>query len=61
MNNYNAVELAKRFHELYEELAPLFDYKTRRASRTEWSNVPQNNKDLMIAVCIRILEETNNA
>jgi len=54
-----AEQLAQRFHELYEELAPQFNYETRRASRTEWSNVPQNNKDLMIAVCTRILEEIN--
>lgn len=49
--------LAKRFHELYEELAPTFDYKTRRASRVEWKDVPPNNKNLMIAVCNRIIED----
>lgn len=42
--------IAKEFHRSYERLAPNFDYKTRNESRTEWENVPKNNRELMMAV-----------
>lgn len=32
----NAEQLAKKFHETYEELAPQFGYKTREASAKPW-------------------------
>ena len=47
-------ELAQKFHETYERLAPNFGYETRRESAKLWSDVPQQNKDLMIAVCAEI-------
>ena len=50
-------QLAIKFHQLYEELAPSFGYKTREASAKPWSEVPENNKQLMISVCSRILKE----
>jgi hypothetical protein len=43
--------LAQRFHETYERLAPQFGYETRRESAKPWSEVPENNKQLMVAVC----------
>jgi hypothetical protein len=49
--------LARRFHELYEELAPHFDYATRTDSAVEWQDVPLRNKNLMISVCRHILFE----
>ncbi len=49
-------ELAKRFHETYERLAPDFGYKTREASAKPWKDVPEDNKQLMIAVCKEILK-----
>ena len=52
---WNAEQLAQLFHEIYERLAPNFGYKTREASRKPWTDVPQNNKLLMIAVCSEIL------
>ncbi len=52
-----AEQLANRFHDLYEEMASQYGYETRRDSSVEWENVPDNNKQLMIAVCRRILEE----
>lgn len=52
-----AERLAKRFHELYETLAPQFGYETRKASAVEWEQVPENNRRLMIEVCKRILIE----
>lgn len=51
-----AEELARRFHETYERLAPDFGYKTREASAKPWKDVPENNKQLMIAVCKEILQ-----
>ena len=48
-------KLAKLFHEIYKELAPNFNYKTKKASAKPWSNVPENNKNLMIAVATKIL------
>lgn len=47
-------QLAQLFHETYERLAPDFGYKTREASAKPWSEVPDQNKNLMIAVCAEI-------
>ena len=47
-------ELAKLFHDTYERLAPAFSYKTRKASAVPWTDVPPNNKGLMIAVAHEI-------
>ena len=52
-------ELAKKFHETYERLAPDFGYKTRDASAVPWEDVPEANKNLMIAVCAEL--ETKHA
>jgi hypothetical protein len=52
-----AERLAKRFHKLYETLAPQYGYETRKASAVEWEQVPENNRRLMIEVCKRILIE----
>lgn len=49
-------ELARKFHETYERLAPDFGYKTRKASAKPWGDVPKDNKQLMIAVCKEILQ-----
>jgi hypothetical protein len=49
--------LARRFHEIYEELAPQYNYETRKESAVSWDNVPENNKNLMIAVCNEICHE----
>ena len=45
-----AEKLAEQFHTIYEELAPSFSYKTRKASAVPWKDVPEQNKRLMIAV-----------
>lgn len=50
-------ELARRFHELYEELAPSHGYETRKESAVPWESVPEKNRGLMVAVCNRVLEE----
>ena len=50
-------ELAKKFHEAYERLAPEHYYETRKASAVPWENVPATNKALMIAVCSEVAGE----
>ena len=51
----NAKELAKKFHNIYEELAPEFGYETRKGTR-EFSEHTSNGQ-LMIATCERLLDE----
>lgn len=48
-------DLAKKFHETYERLAPSYGYETRRESAVPWEDVPANNRKLMTAVCEEIL------
>lgn len=48
-------ELAREFHETYERLAPEFGHETRKESAKPWSEVPEKNKRLMIAVCAALL------
>lgn len=54
-------ELARIFHEAYERLAPDFGYKTREASAVPWEEVPEANRNLMIAVAgeVRAALEAN--
>lgn len=50
-----AEDLARRFHETYERLAPQYGCETRDASAKPWDEVPMDNRRLMIAVCAEIL------
>jgi hypothetical protein len=52
-----AEELAQLFHETYERLAPSYNYETRKESAKPWAEVPEKNKQLMIAVCDAILKQ----
>lgn len=53
----NTAELiAKTFHANYEAIAPQFGYETRESSAVEWENVPDQNKQLMIATVMRTFE-----
>jgi hypothetical protein len=56
MMSQEAEMIALEFHEAYERLAPEFGYKTREASAKPWSEVPEQNKKLMIAVVEDLLE-----
>ena len=53
-----AERLAAAFHRHYEDLAPLYGYKTREATAVPWEDVPENNKLLMIAVADTILRDS---
>lgn len=48
--------VARAFHEAYEELAPSFGYETRRESAKPWTEVPERNRNLMVAVVKRLLD-----
>jgi hypothetical protein len=50
-------EVARAFHEAYEDLAPSFGYETRRESAVPWEDVPEQNRRLMEAVAARLLEQ----
>lgn len=47
-------QIAQQFHEVYERLAPNFGYQTREASAKPWADVPDRNKQLMIAVAAEV-------
>ncbi len=51
-----AEQLAQLFHETYERLAPQFGYETRKESAKPWADVPEQNKQLMIAVAGELLQ-----
>jgi len=51
----SAERWARRFHEVYEELAPSFGYETRAETRAFDRN--SANGKLTIAVCERVVQE----
>lgn len=57
----DAAALAQLFHETYERLAPQLGYETRKESAKPWTEVPENNRKLMTAVCAEILKHTERA
>ncbi len=54
-------EIASQFHYWYEKLAPSFGYETRKESAVEWKDVPENNKNLMIAVVDKVINALKTA
>lgn len=48
-------QIAREFHETYERLAPDHGYETRKESAVPWSEVPEQNRSLMIAVIEELL------
>jgi hypothetical protein len=48
------LELAIKFHEVYERLAPSFGYETRKETRA--FNPESANGKLMVAVCEELLK-----
>ena len=50
-----AERIARRFHESYERLAPEHAYQTREASAKPWDQVPEQNRELMVAVVEELL------
>lgn len=50
-----AEQLARKFHETYERLAPRHGYETREASAKPWAEVPEDNRALMVNTSAEIL------
>jgi hypothetical protein len=49
-------QLAMLFHGTYERLAPSYGWATQTASRTHWDQVPEANRQLMIATAADVLD-----
>jgi hypothetical protein len=52
-----AEKIAKRFHEVYEEIAPTMGWDTQERSKKSWEELPIENKWLMVKVVEQLLEE----
>lgn len=50
-----AEKLAFQFHTAYERLAAAHSYETRKESAVPWKDVPEKNRNLMIAVCENVM------
>jgi hypothetical protein len=57
VESYTAEEVARLFHEAYERLAPEHGYRTRKASAKPWDEVPEDNRNLMIATAAEVLRQ----
>lgn len=42
--------VARKFHDEYEHLAPLYGWETQERSRVEWGDLPENQRKLMVHV-----------
>jgi hypothetical protein len=52
-----AEAIARHFHETYERLGPSFGWKTQESARGKaFDELPQSNRDLMIATITELLE-----
>lgn len=52
-----ALLVASSFHGHYERLAPEFGYATRPESAVAWADVPEANRNLMVATARHVLTE----
>lgn len=52
-----AERIARAFHEAYERLAPAHGYSTREASAVPWDEVPEQNRELMVATVEALLAQ----
>lgn len=50
-------DIAQAFHDAYEQLAPGFSYKTRKASAVPWEDVPGPNKSLVRATVAKLIND----
>lgn len=56
-SDYGPERIARRFHEVYEDLAPVYGWQTQERSRVPWEDVPPENKRLMVKVVSRLIHE----
>lgn len=57
MDQNETERVARRFHDIYEQLAPSFGWKTQEQSAVAWSELPDENRKLMIATVGVIMQE----
>lgn len=50
-----AEDFARRFHEAYRELAPMYGWISD-TTRTPWELLPAKNKNLMTATALHLLD-----
>ena len=53
----DAERIARAMHDTYERLAPGFQWETQERSRKPWDQVPENNRQLMIATAQDLLRQ----
>lgn len=58
MTHAAAESIAEAFHDAYERLAPAHGYETRKASAVPWLDVPEQNRNLMIATVSDLLDRS---
>lgn len=52
-----AEAIARHFHDTYERLGPSFGWETQESARDkDFDELPQSNRDLMIATITELLE-----
>lgn len=52
----SALELARFFHDAYEDIASRRGFRAEATPRTGWDSVPRKNRDLLVATCERVLQ-----
>lgn len=52
----SALELARFFHDAYEDVAVRRGYRVQNAPLTSWEDMPKKNRDLLVATCERVLK-----
>ena len=57
MSDPHTDEIARRFHEAYERLAPSHSYETRTESAVPWEQVPEKNRALMRDVVRALMDD----
>ena len=55
-NRFVAANLARKFHHYYEREAPRFNYESKYLG-VSFDDLPQENRELMIAVCSLVLAD----
>ena len=57
--NINPKELAKLFHDMYEDQAERVGWKTQEECRVEFKNLPKKNKEVMLLVVKAVIRYLN--
>lgn len=53
----HAAQIARRFHEVYEELAPQHSWETQKESRVPFDKLPARQRLLMCKVVLALIKE----